>query len=315
LRASSLSNTHVIELINRHFVAVHLRNQDFAEDGIASAEEKRLKQRVYREALEARLPAGTVCVYLLSPDARPIATAPLNQKAATDPEQLAELLQQTVGKLRLSSGDPLIPPAPLSPPACQADAIVLRLTARYLDGKGGSARPLNTQYVLGSQKGGNWGDLPSQDWIVLSQDEWTRMLPAADVQPEGLRPGALWTVADDITAKLLTHFYPPTENTDNRKNRIDEQTLTARVESVQDGRVRARLEGRLLMKHPFYHKDDSNFVSASLIGYLDFERGADPAQPSPRIHSLLLVTDEAQYGDLSQRPHAFGVVVTKTPEE
>ena len=93
-----------------------------------------------------------------------------------------------------------------------------------------------------------------------------------------------------VGAKLLTHFFPPTENTDVAKNRIDEQSLRARVDSVQDGVARATLEGRLKMKHPFYHKDDDKFVEATMVGFVDFEPGKQS------VKSFRLVTDKATYG-------------------
>ena len=159
----------MIDLINGYFVPVHLRNQDLGDTGDASADERAEQRRIYREALAADLDAGSVCIYLLTPDARPVATAPLNQKVATNPEQLAELLQQVIRRLNLPHGKPVVTPAPPSPPECEPDALVLRLTARYLERRGDQLVRPDTRSVLGTNKGGNWGDLPSQDWIVLDR--------------------------------------------------------------------------------------------------------------------------------------------------
>ena len=104
-----------------------------------------------------------------------------------------------------------------------------------------------------------------------------------------------------VTAKILTHFYPSTENNDVSTNRLDEQSLKATVLSIQDGVVRARLDGRMKMKHPFYHRDDDNFVEATIVGILDFE-------PGKKIRSLQLATVTATYGRT-----AFGVVVRSLP--
>ena len=46
MRASSLSSAKVIDLLNSYFVSVFLRNQDFADGGAASAEEKSEKARI-----------------------------------------------------------------------------------------------------------------------------------------------------------------------------------------------------------------------------------------------------------------------------
>src|SRR5439155_15427511 len=131
----------------------------------------------------------------------------------------------------------------------------------YLERRREEFVPLEAKTVLGTKKGGNWGNLPSEGWVILSKAEWLRLLP-----PGQVGANAEWAPDAAVMAKLLNHFYPPTENTDLKQNRIDEQSLRARVESISDGTVRARLEGRLRMKHPFYHKDDGSFVDAELVG-------------------------------------------------
>jgi hypothetical protein len=55
------------------------------------------------------------------------------------------------------------------------------------------------------------------------------------------------------------------------------------------------------MKHPFYHKDDDNFVLANAIGFVEFDGRAK------RIASLELVTEQASYGAKNTQP--FGVAV------
>jgi hypothetical protein len=66
--------------------------------------------------------------------------------------------------------------------------------------------------------------------------------------------------------------------------------------------VRARLDGAVKMKHPFYHKDDNNFVGATVVGILDY------AQATKKIHAFQLTTDKATYGRTT-----FGVVVRSEP--
>src|SRR5437870_11830968 len=112
MRASSLSNAKVVTLLNNYFVPVYLRNEDYDETGGASPDEKAERNRIYREALEAGLPAGTVCAYLLTPDARPIEVAPLNQSLATDPLRLAEVMERVIQKLNVPKGETLVQPAP-----------------------------------------------------------------------------------------------------------------------------------------------------------------------------------------------------------
>src|SRR5438046_1342124 len=150
MRASSLSNDKVINLLNHFFVPVYLSNEDFAKGGCAPAEEKKELQRIFRETLDAKRSAGTVHVYLLAPDG----------KSST------------------------LPPA-----GCV-------------------------------EKGQTW-------------------------QPDAA-----------VAARLLTHFYPTTENNSVEKNKIHEQELKAAVVSLENGSARAQLTGHLVMDHWFYHKAD-----------------------------------------------------------
>ena len=82
MRASSFSSAKVIRLLNSYFVPVHMSNQDHDPEGSAPPEEKAAKNRIYREALAAGLKAGSVCVYLIAPEGRPLAVAPLNENVA-----------------------------------------------------------------------------------------------------------------------------------------------------------------------------------------------------------------------------------------
>jgi hypothetical protein len=299
MRASSLSNGQVIELLNHYYVPVYLRNEDCADGGSAPPEVKEERNRIYRDALKAGLSAGTVCAYLLTPEAQPVAVAPLNQSVATDPERLSELMQSVIDALRTPRGEPLAPPSPQSAaPPSDAGSLVLHLTARYLERTASDFVPVDVSEVLGTRKAGNWGNLPSEDWVVLGKSEWMKLLPAGDV-----RPDSSWELNPGISAKLLKHFFPPTENTNVEANRIDEQVFLARTESVRSGIASVRLEGRLKMKHPFYHQDDSNFVEATLKGYMEIDVS------NREIRSLQLVTDAAVYGGAGGVMHPFGVAV------
>ena len=220
---------------------------------------------------------------------------------AARPERLLELLQRAVDTLKVSPGEALVKPAPQSaaPPAAPG-SLVLHLTARYLQRQGDDCVRLRP--VLGTARSGQWTSLPSEDWVVLGRDEWQKLLPPGDA-----RPGTSWETDPEVTARLLTHFYPPTENTDVSKNRLEEQTLKATVLSLRDGVAVARVEGRLRMKHSFYHKLTDEFVDAAVIGLLEFEPGG------PKVRSLRLVTDRANYGGEGNSRHLFGVAVHSVP--
>jgi hypothetical protein len=304
LRASSLSSAKVIDLLNSYFVSVFLRNQDFADGGAASAEEKSEKARIYSDALKAGMHAGTVCVYLLSPEGRPMAVAPAKEDLVYDPDRLAELMLQVVRQLKVVKFEPSVAAKPhsLAPRACDG-SLVLHVVARYLERKGDAYVPCDVRAVLGTKKGRNWADLPSQEWVALSRPEWTRLLPRGEVCVD-----STWKPSEDVTAKLLGHFYPPTENTDLKTNHVDKLEIQARVESIERGIAHARLAGRLRMKHPFYHQDDNNFVEADLVGHVGFKTD------TREIKSFCLVTENGRYGgDVNAMQH-FGVAVRLVAE-
>src|SRR6266853_2840077 len=266
MRAGPLSNTRVISLLNRFFVPVYAANEDYRDGGLQPAEEKSEYNRIFKEAHAAKLSVGTVHVYILSPGGHPIDSLHVATAAKTD--RLIDLLERTVEKLHIREGKAVVAPVTQStPPKCASDSLVLHVTSRSLDGRGA------------------WSDFPVEDWIVLGRDEWEKLLPRSQVQVNDS-----WEMDKKISAKLLTHFYPPTENNDVSKNRFERQSLKATVVSVQNGVARARIEGELKMQHSFYHKEDGKMVEATLLGFIDFE----PA--SQTIRSLLLVTDQAAYG-------------------
>jgi hypothetical protein len=183
------------------------------------------------------------------------------------------------------------------------------LTARYLvpRNQAGARKDVDDDYVpdgprLGTERSGQWGAVPSEDWIELKRAQWLKLLPAGPV-----RIGDSWDLDREVTAQLLTRFYPTTENNDLTTNRLDRQGLKGTVLSVKDGVIRARVEGGLKMKHAFYPgRADENFVEASIVGYIDFE------VEKPRIHALRLITDKASYGGESRR---FGVAVRSVPSK
>src|SRR6266702_1888980 len=274
MRAGPFSNTRVISLLNRFFVPVYAANEDYRDGGVQPAEEKAEYNRIFKEAHAAKLSVGTVHVYILSPGGHPIDSLHVATAAKTD--RLIDLLERTVEKLNVREGKAVVSPvAQSTAPECASDSLVLHLTSRSLDGRGA------------------WSDFPVEDWIVLGRDEWEKLLPRSQVQVGDSRE-----VDKRISARLLTHFYPPTENNDVSKNRFERQSLKITVVSVQNGLARARIEGELRMRHSFYHKEDGKAVEATVVGFMDFE-------PSPRnIRSFRLVTDQAAYGG-----GTFGVAV------
>jgi hypothetical protein len=315
MRASSLSNAKVIDLLNRYFVPVTVDGVYVQFNDSVPAEEKAAYRDVFsklhalnkdnRKLGKPDLSVGSVHAYVLAPDGKPLDSLHV---AEAKPEQVAKMLQRAIDTLKTPAGKPLVEPCPQSaPPKADADALVLHLTARYLVARGqaGARKDVDDDFVplqptLGEERSGQWSALPSEDWIVLKKAEWTKLLPAGKVDA-----GTSWDLDKDIAGQILARFYPTTENNDLSNNRIDRQALKATVVSAKDGKLRARIEGELKMKHAFYPgREDNNFVEATVLGYMDFDVTAS------RISALRLITDRATYGEDTRR---FGVALRSLP--
>jgi hypothetical protein len=315
MRASSLSNTEVIDLLNGYFIPVNVDGTYYRHNVAVAKDEKAAFQRVFQELHllnkknkadgKAILSVGTVHAYVLDCSGKPLRSLHV---AEARPAKVIALLKEQIAALKVPKGKPVAKPAPQSvAPRAKADALVLHLTTRYLVARGqpNARKDVDDAFVpmkpaLGAEKSGQWHALPSEDWIVLDKTQWRKLLTDKPV-----KVGASWGLDRETAAQLLVRFYPTTENNDLATNRIDEQALDATVISIKDGVVRARLEGRLKMKHTFYpRKDDKNQVEATLVGYIDFE------QDRPRIRALRLVTDSATYG--GPRQH-FGAALRLVP--
>lgn len=315
MRASSLSNAKVIDLLNHYFVPVQADGVFYKHHDSIPAEEKAAHRRIFeefyrldrekRQAGKPGLSVGTVHAYILTPEGKPFDSLHV---AEAKPERVTAMLQKAVETLKVAQGPPVVEPAAQSKtPKAKADSLVLHLTARYLvprnqpeARKDGDEEFVPLRPPLGTAKANGWSAVPAEDWIVLERAEWMKLLPAGRVAA-----GDSWELDREVTAELLKRFYPASENNDLATNRIDQQILKASVVTAKDGLLRARIEGCLKMKHNFYpRREDGNFVEATILGYLDFERD------KPQIRNLMLVTEKAAYGRQSQR---FGVAVRLAP--
>jgi hypothetical protein len=265
MRAGPLSRPQVIDLLNSAFVPVFAVNEDYRDAGPAAEADKAEYRRIYREALEAKLSAGTVHAYIVDPTGHPIDS--LHVADAAQPDRLVAMLERVIRERKLVKGPTLIPPRTLSaPPPCEPGSLVLHLTARG--------------------HGNSWDGFPSENWIVLDPKQGAGMLPVGE--PE---VGRAWDLRQDVATAILTHFYPQTENNDVSTHRFERRRLRGTIESLHDGIAHARIEGEVRMTHPFYPgRRDGNIVDATVVGYLDFE----PA--TRRLRRLRLVTGRASYG-------------------
>jgi RNA polymerase sigma factor (sigma-70 family) len=290
-RASALSNDRVIDLLNHSYIPVAIANEDYAREGRAPAAEKAEEQRIRKEANKEGVLGGMSWVYVLNADGRPVDS--LHGCNAAVAQHMLDLLEFYARDLGARPGQPVITPVPLSvAPQAEADALVLHLAARYLKKQGNDLVPF--QIKLGTDKTESGHGYPVENWFVLTRDEWSRLLPA-----ETPTVGATWTLPVSMTERLFLNFYPQTENNDLSQNRIDQGSLQAKVVSIHDGLVHARLQGHLRMKHRAIATiDDDRFVDATIVGYLDFDLGRQ------RIRALRLYTPRATYG-----VEPFGVAV------
>ncbi|HXG61584.1 MAG TPA: hypothetical protein VNO22_09425 [Planctomycetota bacterium] len=249
--------------MNAHFVPVYVSNEDYRGPAAsAPPEERRLYEDVFRAAARKKLSSGTVHLYILSPEGEPVDSIHV---AEARPERVIAALREAAAKFGTPAGPPVVEPRrQAAPPPSGPGDLVLHLVARRAPGA----------------SGGFWGELPSEDFVVYSPEEWRRFLP-----PPGARPGDSWEVPAETALKLLHHFYPSTENNDVSKNKVER--VAVRAAWVGPGRV--RLDAELRMKHPFYHREDDARVEASAAGLVEF----DPSGPS--ITRFLMATEKASY--------------------
>ena len=273
MRTGPFSSTPVIDRLNASFVPVYAVNEDYRGDGPAPKAEKAEYLRIFREAGDKKFSVGTVHVYVLNPKGEVIGTRHVVDAAKT--KELIAFLDEMAARVGTKPGKTLVEPKPQSaPPEHPKGSLVLHLAARGLGG------------------GGSW-DGTAENWVVYTPEEVRKLLPAGKVEV-----GTTWEPDAKLAARLLVHVYPVTENNDPKKNEIREQALRGKVIAVRDGVATARLDGRLVMRHDFYHKPDGKVVETNLLGYVEFE------PPTGAVRSLRLVTDGATYGG-----GKFGVAV------
>jgi hypothetical protein len=309
MRAGPLSNPKVIELLNSYFVPVYTSNDFISGPADSQKEEQKERERVYSAFLQAKLSAGTVHVYVLSPDAVPLGSihaAHVGDKdPATGKDQTQLLLEKTIRELKTMKGDALVAPRPQSfPPKVdqRADALVLHLTARKISEQGK----------------GSWNEFPAEDWIVLSPDQWRKLLPAGQGRPSRqIHVGDSWNIDNEASAPILTRFFPQTEcctakdsellsATGNYKHRLEDQRLRGTVVAVDSDKVTARLDGHSKVLHQFYpnHPYPPTVSTAKIVGYLVFDTTRN------KIECLRLVSEGGKFDKID-----MGVAVRSVPQD
>ncbi len=260
MRAGPLSDPKVVELLNAYFVPVFVSNEDYTPTGCALAAEKLERNRIWQEATKKKLSSGTVHVYLLTPDGDVFNS--LHVANAANKDNLRTALGKAIGERKLTAGKPVIPPAPQSAsPKCAANDVVLHIVAR------GSGH-------------GSWREVPGENWVLLSKQEQAAFDDKAGAE-----------IPADIARKILTYFYPQTENNNATPDRIEEATLRKHLEKSADGVTAFSLEGNVRLKHAFYpRKPDEREVVAPVLGWVEYDKR------QKKIVSFRMATDGALYG-------------------
>src|SRR5437879_1234569 len=197
MRASSLSNPEIIEILNRYFVPVHVDGVYVNRNPAIDAAEKAAYREIFEKFHKAnkenqtkdkpKFSVGSVHAYILTSEGRPVDS--LHVADAAKPARLLEMLKKAKDELKVARGEPLSKLTPQNTqPKIEADAVLLHLTSRYLVRKGDSRarKDIDDDLVpllatgLGKGQGG-WHSLPSEDWIVLTRPDWMKLLPSEKV--------------------------------------------------------------------------------------------------------------------------------------
>lgn len=275
VRSRALSDPRVIDLLNSSFVPAYISNADYEPLGEAPAAEKERRDRIFAEAERMELPWGMDCLYLLEPmDGRVKDVLPLSKASPDATQRWLEANRKTpAGPALVTLSRQSVPPP--APPG----AMVLHLTARYLDAEGHveTHRP-------------DFHEVPGEDWIVLSAEEARQLAPG---------PGESHVLGAELAERLLTRAHPSdisVESAPDRRNRIE----IAELRATRISRSYVRLDGRLEMQRTFTQLTPSpeRTVTALLKGFVELE------PDGLRIRSLRLATLSARYGG-----QPFGVAI------
>jgi hypothetical protein len=192
-------------------------------------------REVFRKGNNNIVRASDAAFYILEPNGH-ITDALLLPDCLNNGEVI-KMLEEVRTELNVvEAKTPIVAPKPQSrPPTIKPNEIVLHLTARYVPA------------------GGSWKLLPSEDWIVLNNGQWSKLIPAKDAKVDDS-----WKIDTALVTHILSNFYPPSSNRDPKTNTITNPEMRATVVSLKDGIARVRLDSNLTMKHRFLPVQDDN---------------------------------------------------------
>ena len=264
MRTGPFAQDNVIAMLNNYYVPIYVAEEDFDNLGALPADEKTEIRRIVNEAHAAKMRVGSVAVYIAGPDGKILDGLRVPQ-LYEPPQNTVDLLQRNIDRLKVKEGKPLVKATPQSvPPKADADELVLHVAAREDNQKNA------------------WQSYPAENWLRFTKAEWSKFLPAGGAKAYDVDPA--------VAKKLLTHFYPGTEDTHSDqvdRNVIETATISAKVLSP----TKIQLEATLKMLRPFYpgHPEHKPVpVEATALGFVEVE--------SSRIKEFKVVTEKATFG-------------------
>ena len=274
MRASSLSNSRVVELLERYFVPVRYSVDGYerAKGESASAKEW---QRIRDSAKLKGFARGTVCVYVLGATGEVVES--LSVEKALERDNLAALLSRSVTALSMKP---------------RSDEVVLKNRvprSASMNGPAGRGRIL---HVWSRAEGSDAALGLAHDRIEFRDEELISVLP-----PQGKVIGDSWQVSPEVTSRMYIYFFPPMKNYDVKTSRIVKLGLTATLNRNAAGEEQVNLEGTLEMDHPQRIAErpasagqfTNGRVAVKLFGVVAMDA------KRRRVTSLRLASSEASY--------------------
>ena len=272
MRASSLSNAEILDLLSRYFVPVLYSVDDYdqVKKNKAAADEW---DRIRQQAESRGLARGTVCVYLL--DSSGIVLDSMLVDQAMKPAALLPMLRRVIEREKLKPRN--------------SETMRSRASARIAKHADGGGRKVN---IWTQDLGANASLGPSHDQVELTAKEWAILLPESEI-----RQGMSWKVSRQMTEKLYPYFFPPIQNYDARNSTILTASLNATATEVSAKQVRLSLRGTLQMDHPLravekplaFPAKTNGRVTASIVGSALFDR------QKRTVRAFQMVSEAADY--------------------
>ena len=263
MRVSSLSDPRVVDLVSKYFVPVCVSRDDYQHDP-RSQDEKAELLRLDRDRAKRGFKGGNVCAFVITANGDVLATQPV--QLAYKPENLLSFLQTIVAEQKLG---------PRSEEAIRASA------AQPADERSKTAGSRFIHIWTCMDTGLNRG-------LTNDRAELTAAQCQAFLPPAQAKPGASWTIPEEIAHKLFQYGYPPGPQWMTKDCKVMKGTLKATLAAVSGAEARIELEGEMFLKFPFGRPTEGR-ITSRLVG----AARADCRKQT--LTSLELVSEDAEY--------------------